>query len=81
MKKSVLKKCGEAAFGDKWQTELAVALGRHFQTINRWRRDAKPIPDTVALELKEVMAKRKEKLERAMAALDKEIERIGSQAA
>lgn len=51
MSSRLLKRCGEALYGPRWQSELARALHVSDRTVRRWVDGSTDVPDGVYLEL------------------------------
>jgi plasmid maintenance system antidote protein VapI len=47
---------GQQLYGVRWQTPLARALGVNPRTLQRWVSGQNAIPDTVAADLKTLLA-------------------------
>ncbi len=58
MEPSLLKRAGEAMFGNQWQTPLAEALGVSDRTMRRWIAGQSPLPDGVLADIEGVARKR-----------------------
>jgi len=43
----ILADCGRALYGERWQSELARALGYSYRTMRYWLSGRSPIPSTV----------------------------------
>lgn len=42
--RDLLIECGEALYGPRWQSEMALRLNVNKRTIGRWLSGASPIP-------------------------------------
>ncbi len=51
MSADLLRQCGEALYGSRWQTDLAAALGVSDRTIRRWATDQTSVPRGVYTDL------------------------------
>lgn len=51
MSSRLLKRCGEALYGPRWQSELARDLKVADRTVRRWVDGSSDVPDGVYLEL------------------------------
>ena len=51
MSSRLLKRCGEALYGPRWQSELARDLKVADRTVRRWADGLSDVPDGVYLEL------------------------------
>ncbi len=47
----VLKRCGEALYGPRWQSAIARDLGVADRTIRRWLDGSSSVPDGVYFDL------------------------------
>lgn len=63
----LLRSCGEALYGSRWQTDLAAALDVSDRQVRRWAAGA-PIPRGVWIDIMRTMQER-------AAALDELVER------
>lgn len=63
-----LRVIGEALYGDRWQTDLAAAIGVNVRTIRRWAA-GEPIPESRSAELRSLVQGRR-------AALDELVTRL-----
>ena len=70
----LLRECGEALYGPRWQTDIAHDLGVNDRTIRRWASSTDDVPDGVYLDLLRLTQ------ERAMA-LDGLVDRLKTAAA
>lgn len=59
-----LEQIGSALYGPRWQSELARALGVNDRTVRRWVSGETPLPDSVLVELRALVAARIEALRR-----------------
>lgn len=51
MSSRLLKRCGEALYGSRWQSEMARDLKVSDRTVRRWVDGSSDVPDGVYLEL------------------------------
>lgn len=51
MSSRLLKRCGEAMYGPRWQSDLARDLKVSDRTVRRWVDGSSDVPDGVYLEL------------------------------
>ena len=51
MSSRLLKRCGEALYGPRWQSEIARDLKVADRTVRRWLVGSNDVPDGVYLEL------------------------------
>jgi hypothetical protein len=51
MSSRLLKRCGEALYGPRWQSELARDLDVSDRTVRRWVAGSDDVPDGVYLDL------------------------------
>lgn len=51
MSSRLLKRCGEALYGPRWQSEVARDLEVSDRTVRRWMDGSSDVPDGVYLEL------------------------------
>jgi len=61
MKPAEFTTLGTAAFGERWRTALAGAIGKSREMVYQYERGKYPIPDDVAVNIRKVCAKRIEK--------------------
>jgi hypothetical protein len=57
-----LEAYGEALFGARWQTDLASHLGISDRTMRRWVTEPEGMPDGAWDDIRDLCAKRGEKL-------------------
>lgn len=58
MDASIIKRAGEALFGNQWQTPLAEALGVSDRTMRRWAAGDTPVPRGVLNDIERVARQR-----------------------
>lgn len=58
MDASLLKRAGEALFGNQWQTPLAEALGVSDRTMRRWVSEQSPVPEGVLSDIEKAARQR-----------------------
>lgn len=58
MTPTLLRWAGEALYGPRWQTGLAVALDVADRTVRRWISGQSPVPESVVAELDNLLAHR-----------------------
>lgn len=58
MDASIIKRAGEALFGNQWQTPLAEALGVSDRTMRRWTAGDTPVPRGVLDDIERVARQR-----------------------
>lgn len=51
MSSRLLKRCGEALYGPRWQSELARDLQVSDRTVRRWVDGSSDVPDGVYLDM------------------------------
>ena len=51
MSSRLLKRCGEALYGPRWQSDLARDLKVSDRTVRRWVAGSDDVPDGIYLEL------------------------------
>lgn len=51
----MLASCGQALFGTRWQTDLAVALGIDARLMRRWVEESRPVPNLRWQQILELM--------------------------
>lgn len=56
----------KAAFGDRWQTEMANALGVSSRSVRNWVSGKYSLPATLASDIKAILERRKSQLEEAI---------------
>lgn len=54
----LLVECGEALYGERWQSELARDLGVSDRTVRRWVAGATPVPSGVFVDLLRMVTER-----------------------
>lgn len=54
----LLRQCGKALYGDRWQRELAIALGVADRTVRRWIAGDNSIPAGVYGDLQQIIRQR-----------------------
>ena len=69
MTPATLTAAGEALYGPLWQSDLAQALGVNRRTVSRWKSGQNEIPEGLAEDLWELMARRADLIEMVMAEL------------
>jgi hypothetical protein len=62
MTRNLLRRTGEALFGERWQSPLARALGVGGRTMRHWMAGDNPIPDTLHIDLFNLALQREEAL-------------------
>lgn len=67
MTKEQLTAAGTAAFGQRWQTEMADALGVSDRTIRNWVSGKYQIPSTVSADIVIILNRRKAEIIEAIA--------------
>ncbi len=55
---NLLRACGEALFGSRWQTDLSEALDVDDRTIRRWLAGDSPIPMGLNIDLLRLLTER-----------------------
>lgn len=63
MSSRLLKRCGEALYGPRWQSEVARDLKVSDRTIRRWVDGSSDVPDGVYLELLSLCTERAAELD------------------
>lgn len=58
MSSRILKQCGEALYGERWQTSLALDLGISDRHIRRMVSGAADVPSGVYLDLLRLLTER-----------------------
>lgn len=58
MTPNLLRRVGEALFGERWQSSLARDLAVSDRTMRRWAAGDVPIPHAVAVDLVAVLVSR-----------------------
>lgn len=66
MKKETLIAAGEAAFGPRWQTDIAEALGVSDRTVRNWISGKYQIPSTISADIVLILNRRKTEIEEAI---------------
>lgn len=54
----LLRQAGEALYGERWQTGLALDLDVNDRTMRRWATGESAIPERIAMQLRELLEKR-----------------------
>jgi len=54
----ILKRAGEALYGNQWQTPLATALNVSDRTMRRWVSGDSAVPDSVIADIERVARQR-----------------------
>lgn len=67
MTKDQLIAAGVAAFGPRWQTETALALGVSGRTVRNWVSGKYQIPSTLSADIVLILNRRKAEIEKAIA--------------
>ena len=67
--RDVVIRTGESAFGSRWQSDMAQALGRAPQQVASWVSGKKPVPTAVFFELGPIAHDLADALERRAAAI------------
>jgi hypothetical protein len=73
MNNRLLKRCGEALYGPRWQTEVARDLNVADRTMRRWIAGTNDVPDGVHAELIALCQKRVAELDKLIKILPREI--------
>jgi hypothetical protein len=71
---------GEALFGDRWPSAIGQALNLNERTVRRWMVDAGPIPESLWLEILELIGERHLALVAAQDAIEKHLETLQTNA-
>jgi hypothetical protein len=58
MSSRLLKRCGEALYGPRWQSEIARDLDVSDRTVRRWVAGSDDVPDGVYLDLQRLLTER-----------------------
>lgn len=58
---------GKAAFGPRWQTDIAEALGVSDRTVRKWVSGENRIPSKLSADMVIVLKRRKSEIEKAIA--------------
>jgi hypothetical protein len=69
MSSRLLKRCGEALYGSRWQSEIARDLRVSDRTVRRWVDGSNDVPDGVYLELLSLCSERAAELDDLIAEL------------
>lgn len=59
----LLVECGEALYGQQWQSALARDLGVNDRTVRRWVAGATPVPSGVYVDLLRIVVERQAQLD------------------
>lgn len=62
MTPDLLRRVGEALYGEHWQAPLAVDLNVAVRTVQRWATGERPMPQNLPAELAGVIGDRREAL-------------------
>jgi len=65
----LLKRCGEALYGHRWQTEVSRDLDVADRTVRRWLDGSSDVPDGVYLQLLSMCQERSAELDDLIAIL------------
>jgi len=57
-----LRKSGEALFGQRWQTDIAKALGVDSRRIRQWVKGERPLPKTIDKNILTLLQQRQIKI-------------------
>ena len=69
-RQSLLIKCGQALYGERWQTDIARDLGfSDGRRIRQWLSGDRPIPDGVMSDLADLLTTRKVVIDKVLAHL------------
>mgnify|MGYP001258084370 CR=1 FL=1 len=60
---ALLRRCGEALYGPRWQTDLSRDLGVSDRTMRRWVAGVDDIPGGVYADLSRLMLERAQTLD------------------
>ena len=72
--KNILIQCGQALYGERWQTDLARDLGlSDGRRIRQWLSDDRPIPEGVWNDLGKLLADRKIVINEALIAIHNDL--------
>jgi hypothetical protein len=63
MSSRLLKRCGEALYGPRWQSELARDLDVSDRTVRRWVAGSDDVPDGVYVDLHRLITERADDLD------------------
>lgn len=63
MSSRLLKRCGEALYGPRWQSEIARDLQVSDRTVRRWVDGSSDVPDGVYLDLHRLCTERAAELD------------------
>jgi hypothetical protein len=69
MSSRLLKQCGQALYGPRWQSEVARDLGVADRTVRRWVDGSSDVPDGVYYELLGLCTERAAELDDLIAKL------------
>lgn len=69
MSSRLLKRCGEALYGGRWQSPLSRDLKVADRTVRRWVDGSSDVPDGVYLELRGLCRSRAAELDDLIAVL------------
>lgn len=58
MNSHLLKRCGEALYGPRWQADLARDLSVSDRTVRRWVAESHEVPDGVYVDLRRLCSER-----------------------
>jgi len=58
-----LRKSGEALFCQRWQTDIAKALGVDSRRIRQWVKRERPLPKTIDKDILTLLQQRQRKIE------------------
>jgi hypothetical protein len=60
---ALLVACGQALYGQQWQSALARDLGVSGRTMRRWIAGAQPVPDGLTVDLLRLCVERAQALD------------------
>jgi hypothetical protein len=63
MNRDLFVRAGRALYGDRWQTQLAQALGVADRTVRRWAAGEQAVPDGAAADIYTLVVERRAELE------------------
>lgn len=66
-----LSRVGEALFGARWQTEMALAVGVADRTVRRWAAGDTAVPSAIVPKLVAALKRRRGDLRRELRELDR----------
>ena len=74
----ILRRAGEALYGERWQSPLSRDLGVTDRTVRNWAADRNECPDDVPERLLRILRARGESVARLTAMIEEHVNRGGN---